>query len=270
MKRTIDHAHYHGYPRMGRVRTGSGHAASTYESDGPGARCLAQPHAAKRYQKHICHCRLRKQIVRPARARANDASYHKKHGDMWTDDGRAGNGERDRKSLLSCGPSITFNVKLKRVLRTPRIQLQGDRDENVTIKSCEMNVPSRAILFECQNLHRAVRRGCTLRTRQSFKTGRGHLLPIADKVVLARSEPSNPWRRALNHSLGDHDAAQMGCGSAHFSVEIAFGELFFSPSRADSVERRRSGNSPVDQAQNRRRVVSIIRVSEPERSRLAQ
>ena len=159
---------------------------------------------------HIHRCTRRKQHLRPARTRANNASYHEKHGGMWTGDGRAGNGERDSKSLQSCGPSITFNVKLNCIYRTPRIQLQGDRDESLTTESCEMSVPSCAILFECQNLHRAVGRGCTLRTRQSFKAGHGHRLPITNQAVLARPDPSNPWCRTLNHSHGDHDAAQVG------------------------------------------------------------
>ena len=107
-------------------------------------------------RKHIHRRSHRKHIVRPARARANDASCHGKHADVWLGDGRGGSGERDKESLLSCGPSITFNVKLKRVYRARRIQLQGDRDESVTTQSCEMSVPSCAILFERQTLHRAV------------------------------------------------------------------------------------------------------------------
>ena len=39
-------------------------------------------HATETLQNHIRRCNRRKQFVQPARASANNALYHEKHGDM--------------------------------------------------------------------------------------------------------------------------------------------------------------------------------------------
>ena len=161
-------------------------------------------------QNRIRRCTRRKQLVRPARARANNGSCHEKHANMWLGDGRGGSGKRDRERLQSCGPSITCNVYAKVVVPSQRAQSQGDVDEQDDLIQSKATLAIAKICFASPNLRRAVEQGCTSCASQSHKAESEHLLPNAQQMVAARSGASSPRQRTLNHPHGHHDGAQRG------------------------------------------------------------
>jgi len=141
---------------------------------------------------HIRRCTRRKQHVRPARARANNASHHEKRRDMWLGDRRGGSDERDKERLQSCGPSIMCNVYAIVVYPSQRVQLQVEVGEQDYLRQSKASVANGKICFTCPNLRQAVEQGCASCASQTLKAASGHLLPNANQVVAARSGASGP------------------------------------------------------------------------------
>ena len=110
-------------------------------------------------RNHIHRCTRRKQHLRPARARANNASHHEKHGGMWTGDGRAGIGERDSKSLQSYIPSISGNVYGKVVAGHEPPQLCIGWINPSKRSAQPSSVSTQLCSIGCPNLERAVEPG---------------------------------------------------------------------------------------------------------------
>ena len=175
-------------------------------------------------REHIRRRSRRKHVVQPARARANNASCHGKHADMWLGDRRGGSDKRDRERLQSCGPSIMCNVYAIVVYPSQRVQLQVEVAEQDYLRQSKASVANGKTCFTCPNLRRAVEQGCASCASQTLKAASGHLLPNANQVVAARSGASGPRQRTLNHPHGHHDGAK--------AAEAALLLLDLRPSRS--------------------------------------
>ena len=157
-------------------------------------------------QKHIRRCKRRKQLARPAQARANNASYHGKHADMWSGDRRDGNVKRDSKRLQSCGPSISGNVDLRVVVSSQRTQLWSDANDHCESSYWILSVSIWIGSFMCHNLERAVEPGLGECESQSGRAQQRDLLPNQEHPVSVPSEASKSRAAVRNHSYGGLEA----------------------------------------------------------------